>query len=441
MQYLNRHDLVDHRRPLQRVPVAMIGARVLECMTESDRDLLFPGEVIRGCVADRVHFGSKLGIVIEYVFVLEGERSIRAFGQLPWGDPKATFDKAMAKLEAGLSGRVGTGPRIALVGRLGLILRAPGFDERIDDLAALTAYGMLTEALVPEIERFWGGDRVAIELLSHRLGKRAVLRISGAQDAGETTRAILKLYKRGTPVAATAASTQRKLAERLSNDVAVVRVPTILGELTERSAVLMADAPGASLRSLIGVQRERGMQSAGHCIAALHSSRLGDIDPYTPSHEWDLLSNWITFIAEISQRQSAIFSRALARVRADLCEVGGSMMVPIHRDFHEHQVICNGASATLIDFDTIRLGDPAQDIGNFLAHLHFADLQADALRVECADALLDGYRLGARAGLNVSQRNIDTHRRATLLRLALMNWFSERYRHLVEPLLDEVNAP
>lgn len=41
----------------------------------------------------------------------------------------------------------------------------------------------------------------------------------------------------------------------------------------------------------------------------------------------------------------------------------------IHRDFYPDQVLINGARIYLVDLDLFCLGDPALDIGNFLAHL------------------------------------------------------------------------
>ncbi len=41
----------------------------------------------------------------------------------------------------------------------------------------------------------------------------------------------------------------------------------------------------------------------------------------------------------------------------------------IHRDFYADQVIAADARLTLVDLDLYAAGDPALDVGNFLAHL------------------------------------------------------------------------
>ena len=41
----------------------------------------------------------------------------------------------------------------------------------------------------------------------------------------------------------------------------------------------------------------------------------------------------------------------------------------VHRDFYHDQVIADGDVCRLVDLDLVAVGDPALDIGNFLAHL------------------------------------------------------------------------
>ncbi len=110
---------------------------------------------------------------------------------------------------------------------------------------------------------------------------------------------------------------------------------------------------------------------------------------------------------------------------------------PIHRDFHERQLIYSSGSATLIDFDTVRLGDPAQDIGNFLAHLKLAEHLSGDPGDQARANFLDGYNSAA-VMEPASAANVNVYERATLLRLALINWFNERNRLAAGALLDGI---
>ncbi len=52
-----------------------------------------------------------------------------------------------------------------------------------------------------------------------------------------------------------------------------------------------------------------------------------------------------------------------------------SGLCTIHRDFYDKQLIVDGDSVALLDFDNLAIGDRAQDYGNFLGHCRLRQLQ------------------------------------------------------------------
>ena len=75
--------------------------------------------------------------------------------------------------------------------------------------------------------------------------------------------------------------------------------------------------------------------------------------------------------------------------------LGPRPMGPIHRDFYPDQLLIAEDQVTVIDFDLYCEGDPALDIGNFVAHLselalrERGDVHAlDAARHECIEVFL-----------------------------------------------------
>lgn len=62
-------------------------------------------------------------------------------------------------------------------------------------------------------------------------------------------------------------------------------------------------------------------------------------------------------------------SRLLAECRRQADSIDSSTFVGIHRDFYPDQVLVDGNRLWLVDLDLHCLGDPALDIGNFLAHM------------------------------------------------------------------------
>jgi len=62
--------------------------------------------------------------------------------------------------------------------------------------------------------------------------------------------------------------------------------------------------------------------------------------------------------------------RAQNALRARAGEVALSPPAMIHRDFYYANVLWDGDQLWVVDFDQLALGDPAQDVGHFLANLH-----------------------------------------------------------------------
>ena len=66
----------------------------------------------------------------------------------------------------------------------------------------------------------------------------------------------------------------------------------------------------------------------------------------------------------------------------------------IHRDFYPDQIIVSGSRLYLIDLDLYCLGDPALDVGNFLAHLTEMAVrgtnEGEAL-ARCEDAVINSF--------------------------------------------------
>ena len=90
--------------------------------------------------------------------------------------------------------------------------------------------------------------------------------------------------------------------------------------------------------------------------------------------------------------------------------------VCIHRDFYPDQTLVDGDQLHLLDFDLLCMGDPAIDVGNYLAHLieHGLRVHHDpAAYAAASDALRRRY-----ASLSGMPRMSESIRVYTLLSLA-----------------------
>jgi Ser/Thr protein kinase RdoA (MazF antagonist) len=195
----------------------------------------------------------------------------------------------------------------------------------------------------------------------------------------------------------------------------------------------MEEAPGVPLHISTGSARTAGHRSAGLALARFHACRIPGLEPYGVGDELHLLRCWLSFAADLRPDLVALLAFKIDHLARDARLCASFEPVPIHRDFHDKQVIVSDSRTTLIDFDTVRSGDPAQDLGNFLAHLHL-DVVNDPIEPERTtewQAFIEGYQSVANLPPAAS---IDWHRRATLLRLALINGFSDTLGRLAVPL-------
>jgi aminoglycoside phosphotransferase (APT) family kinase protein len=101
-----------------------------------------------------------------------------------------------------------------------------------------------------------------------------------------------------------------------------------------------------------------------------------------------------------------------------------------HRDLHEGQILLHEGNVGLLDFDTMRFGDPALDVGNLQAHLMLSSLR---------------YGSSVRAFLNamdfavphLALKRLRLWRSAALLRLAMIYAFGSMPGAIIQSLIDE----
>ncbi len=116
---------------------------------------------------------------------------------------------------------------------------------------------------------------------------------------------------------------------------------------------------------------------------------------------------------ELTRRARRLAARIAAELLAEPCD-----QRPIHSDFSAEQVLVSDHGIGIIDYDQMRLGDPAADFGTYLAWLEWNEVcgALPAGNTEgIAEALNDGYCRQAQCR---QPYHIDLHVAAGLLRLA-----------------------
>jgi aminoglycoside phosphotransferase len=236
------------------------------------------------------------------------------------------------------------------------------------------------------------GD-VAVELLRYEPQRRATLRYTITPPDGDESQTLYaKTFcdSRGADIhqrfayfwqRAQADATAPLVARPLGHDAAtrtLWQVPAVGVPLLEA----LASHDGATL-----------MGRVARALALLHAAPLEpspDITPRSAAH----------WIAEVHRRQTKIgrVDPALAERAARVAEAIEAQATPqaarplslIHGDFHAEQIWVHEQRVVLFDFDEFTLGDPMEDLAEFVAKLE----QAGALPA-LASALIEQYAAAA----------------------------------------------
>nr|WP_294693604.1 phosphotransferase [uncultured Friedmanniella sp.] len=271
-----------------------------------------------------------------------------------------------------------------------IVLQPDGADRRLPGLASLLR-----------------GD--GAELVTHRPEKRAVVRLprSGGPDAP----AYAKVVRRS--VLETVARSARAAAGL------PVRTPPVLRVDARDSAVVTAALPGRILHDLLDTPAAlHACRAAGRALALVHRSPVPPgLRRHHDADELAVLRRW----QQLALAHGLAPAFPVPAVDLPGRPVGdGQHLAPIHRDFHDKQVVvADDGEVGVLDFDLMALGAPMLDLANFLVHLDLRAVQrlvADAGPLR--GAVLEGYQ-----PTEAQVRQLSRHEQTTWQRLAAVYAF------------------
>lgn len=300
----------------------------------------------------------------------------------------------------------------------GLLLRKPGSDIKLPGLRLL--HDPAFAAAVLQECGLKGPFR--IDLSAHRLGRRAVLRISHASGV-----AFARLRSPTSKAARAAAMGHRILWQALTADPRI-RLPRPLTENADLGLFLYAALPGRPLR----LQGVGGFADIDATAQALQSLQLTTTDAplWSIEDEIALLNRWHARVERCFPDFAAALSWQVQKTCGDLADLPMCAPVTCHRDLHEGQILLYRGRTGLLDFDTLSRGDPAQDIGNLQAHIDLEALRKNRSLAAYATALERLFR-------NIPMSRTAVWRRAARLRLAMIWCFSPTPRTTLLALAED----
>jgi streptomycin 6-kinase len=214
-----------------------------------------------------------------------------------------------------------------------------------------------------------------------------------------------------------------------------IAVPEPLGCIPPLAMWLQRRVPGRALSELLFRPEATWlMVRTAQALDKLHGCSLTPPRRHTPADEMATLEAALTQVAAERPQWKAALGEVVTACRALLASVGSGADAPLHRDFYPDQVLVDGDRLTLVDFDLFAAGDPALDVGNFVAHIEEQALRSGA--PASLDHLIRTF-VGAYlafCGADLSER-IEAYATLTLARhIYISTRFAER-RATTEPLL------
>jgi aminoglycoside phosphotransferase (APT) family kinase protein len=219
-----------------------------------------------------------------------------------------------------------------------------------------------------------------VGILKYKPERRCVAGVElGTRDrAGESRERRLVAQAYGDDSGARVYRVMRHLWARPARGTDGLCTPRPLGYHAARRILLQEWRDGEPWGTILAAaDAVDGCIAAARNLRALHALDPGDLpDAASPEGAIREGRRVLEDLARIGDGPVAGAAVSLAR---ELAQAHGAvrhgLRTIVHGDFHYHQLLMGPDGPTLIDWDEAGVDDPRLDVGNFLAHLHLAELE------------------------------------------------------------------
>jgi Ser/Thr protein kinase RdoA (MazF antagonist) len=282
-------------------------------------------------------------------------------------------------------------------------------DRKLRALTRLADHGRrrrLIKELLPERPEFKNAN---VYSLAYKPERRHVSLL----QTHDGTRVILKSYTRGGYATAKAMANVFDARGKL-------RVPRLSGCSDHYQMLAFEWMPGRTLEGALNADPPdlTGVAVAGAALAVLHDQNPWRLAPRDRRKDEATLRNVAQVIRYLCPDRGE-FAAGLAHHLAERLHEAAPVPRALHGNFLARHVLLAGASVTLLDFDRAARGNPASDIGTFLANLELMVLSqrmSEATAFALRNALLEGYQVRLR---RISPAWIEAYTALSLFQQAL----------------------
>lgn len=243
-------------------------------------------------------------------------------------------------------------------------------DARLPQLVHLTRTDFLTR-LLAELPEFAGHPPQSLhsELVKYVPENRLVLRLTVSDGEGKTERHYY-LKTSGNPLTPIFRGMQA-IFRRWQQSGYAVRVPEPLRYDAETNSMLMRAVPGVKLTErLKEVEPEHLAESAAELLSLIHTCQCADLPRRSEADEQKDVHKALEIIHNYNRELGSRISQLMdSLLRVSLPEP--ERMTPTHGAFRATQMLLDGRTIGLVDFDGLMVGNPWNDVASFISHLFY----------------------------------------------------------------------
>ncbi len=273
-----------------------------------------------------------------------------------------------------------------------------------------------------EAEAFAGASLLQIKVLRHKPGRRCLIEYQFARRDGPVVSVLAKMRAKGLDKKTVQSIRELRRQGFHENAPDRICIPPLLGVVPEWSLWLQAKVQGAPVTDeLLRGEDPNLARRLAEAAFKLHSCDVEPPRAHPMAEEMAILHQRLGAVAEARPEWSGRIRKLLADGDRVAASLSAAKARPIHRDFHPAQARADGDRLWLLDLDLFSAGEPAIDVGNFIAHITELSLRTfgDATRCAAAERAMEESYV-ARAGGTVRSRV----RALTALSLARHVWIS-----------------
>jgi aminoglycoside phosphotransferase (APT) family kinase protein len=234
------------------------------------------------------------------------------------------------------------------------------------------------------------------QIMRHKRGRRALVRYELTDACGTRHTFLGKLRDKGLDRRTPALHDALRACGFDGSGTKGVGVPRAVGVIPHLGLWLQEMVPGVGLdQFLVPTADSTPFARTGAALAALHHGGSAETRRWTMADELAVLERALHEAGRMQPDLVPALRAISHRAATTLSAIGEGTACGIHRDFYFDQVIVDDSRIWIVDLDLYAHGDPAIDVGNFLAHLDELGLRNHADRHafdQQKGAFLHGYR-------------------------------------------------